>query len=314
MSLIRRLANAVVHPTVRLPITTEFPLSGKTLGVAYIVGFFLFLLGSLLPVGLFLLGTFGLMHFAEPETAAAVLDYMFNRDGSPKSYALAGLMASSFIGGFALQMWYLSWLLRRRGHTLTGVIGLSTRSLRGKTPLHTGWAIIWRSVAVFAMVLVVENILGMFLKGPEQPTIQFARSLSDSMWVFFVIAAIGAPLFEEFVFRGVLFQALRSTFHGYRVAATDTTGSAPKKSRIGNYLGRKLLYTQGRAELWSVVVSGAVFALWHMQFHPVQLLLLFGMGCVLAEVFRRTGTLWTAIAVHALNNGLVVLLIMYGVV
>jgi membrane protease YdiL (CAAX protease family) len=39
------------------------------------------------------------------------------------------------------------------------------------------------------------------------------------------------------------------------------------------------------------------------------MLMLFGMGCVLAELFRRTGSLWTGIALHALNNAVATILL-----
>jgi membrane protease YdiL (CAAX protease family) len=303
-----KIWNAIANPTVRLPITTEFPLTGKTLGVAYVVGFILFVVGSFLPIGLFLGGIYLLTQLDDPRPVEGILNLLFFRDGQPKPYTLAGLMAASFLSGFAMQMWYLSRLLRKRGYTLLGVVGLKTDAMRGRTGFHTAWAIFWRALVTFGVVIVVEQIIGYFVTGPEQPTIEFARRLADgSMWVFFVIAAIGAPLLEEFAFRGILFQALRATFHRYREAATGATADGAKPvGRIGMFLGRNLLTTSGRAELWSVMVSGMVFSLWHMQFHPLQVILLFGMGCVLAEVFRRTGTLWTAIALHALNNGVAV--------
>jgi membrane protease YdiL (CAAX protease family) len=308
MSTLKKCWNAFAHPVVRLPISTEFPLTGKTLGVAYVVGFILFVVGSFLPVGLFVGGIYLLTQLEDPRLFEGLLNLLFFRDGNPKPYTLAGLMAASFLCGFAMQMWYLSRLLRKRGYTLLGVVGLKTDSLRGRNGFHTAWSIFWRAAVTFAGVIIVEQVIGYFIRGPEQPTIEFARRLADgSMWVFFVIAAIGAPLFEEFVFRGILFQALRATFHRYREAATSATANGAKPvGRIGKFLGRTLLTTSGRAEVWSVMVSGMVFSLWHMQFHPVQVLLLFGMGCVLAEVFRRTGTLWTAIALHALNNGVAV--------
>ncbi len=307
-SLIKRGLDAIVHPTIRLPITTDFPLTGKTLGIAYVVGFILFIIGSLLPALLFAAVVFSLIKFGDQETLDTVLRLMYSTDGKPQPYLLATLMASSFICGFACQMTYLSRLLRKRGHTLMGVVGLSTASLRGSTRIGTAWAVIWRALTAFGIVFALENVLGLFLHAPEQPTIEYARMLSGgSMLVFFLIAAVGAPLFEEFVFRGVLFQALRSTFHGYRLAASGQ--STKKSTRFGRFLGRRLFQTSVRSEVWSVVLSGAVFALWHLQFHPVQLLMLFLMGCALAEVFRRSGTLWTAICLHAVNNGLVVLLL-----
>lgn len=283
LSLLKHGLDALVHPTIRLKASTDFPLTGKALGIAYVVGFVLFIVGSVIPALLFVGLVALLLNTTNNETAVRMLDFLFQHSGEPKSITIALMMVSSFAGGFAAQMSFLSWLLRRRGYKLSQVVGLSTLSLRGRTALHTAWNIIWRAAVVFALVLGGEMLLNMVLPMPEQPTVEFARKMSGgTIWVFFVIAAIAAPLLEEFCFRGVLFQALRATFHRRKWA---------------------------RADLLAVTISGAVFALWHMQFHPVQLLVLFLMGCVLAETFRRTGTLWTSIALHALNNGLAALLL-----
>lgn len=304
-SHLKRLLDAVLHPTVRLEANTDFPLTGKTLGVAYAVGFVLFMVGSILPVGLFMLLILAMAYMPPSEYVASLLNLFFEHSGQPRPYLLAALMAVSFLGGFAAQMTYLSRLLRKRGYKLTDVVGLSTRSLRGSNWAITFWSIFWRAFVLFAGVLCLENVLTMFVHVPEQPTVEFARMLSGgSIWIFVVIAAIGAPLLEEFVFRGILFQALRATFHGYVAAAND-----PAKSKLQRWLGRVIFTNKRRAELGSVMLSAAVFALWHLQFHPLQLMLLFVMGCALAEAFRRSGTLWTSIALHALNNGLAALLL-----
>jgi hypothetical protein len=56
MSWFKRGLDALVHPTIRLKATTEFPLTGATLGLAYVVGFVLFLVGSFAPLLVFFAG------------------------------------------------------------------------------------------------------------------------------------------------------------------------------------------------------------------------------------------------------------------
>jgi membrane protease YdiL (CAAX protease family) len=310
LKMFKRCLDALVHPEIRLHASTEFPLTGKTLGKAYVVGFVLFIIGSVAPMLLFVGGMTLLAKYADPQFATRVIDLLFANDGMPTPLCLGTLMMSSFLGGFALEMQYLRRLMHRKGYRLRDVIGLSPGPLRGRTKLHTFWNISWRAILAFAIALVVEQALSLVLHAPDQPTIDLARKLTGSSgWMFFVMAAIFAPLLEEFAFRGILFQALRATFHGYRASA------AGESARVPGWFGRRigaLLKTAGRADFAAVLFSGFIFAVWHLQFHPVHLLLLTGMGCLLAEVFRRSGTLWTSIAVHALNNGLMALMIMYG--
>jgi membrane protease YdiL (CAAX protease family) len=89
--------------------------------------------------------------------------------------------------------------------------------------------------------------------------------------LFVLVAVIMAPFFEEMFFRGFIFGGLSQSF--------------------------------GWA--WGAAGSAAIFGLAHLQltvFVP-----LFSLGFGLAWVYKRTGSLWTCIALHALFNAISVL-------
>lgn len=84
------------------------------------------------------------------------------------------------------------------------------------------------------------------------------------------LAVVAAPLFEEFLFRGLIFQGLRRS-------------TTPAVAVLG---------------------SAAVFALIHP---PIAVIPVFGLGIVTAISFQRTGFLLTPIMAHAVYNACVVL-------
>lgn len=107
------------------------------------------------------------------------------------------------------------------------------------------------------------------LMHPESQDIlnRFPRS-SVGVALFALLAVVLAPLFEELFFRGFLFRGLARSW-GWLPAA---------------------------------VVSAAAFGIAHLQlsvFVP-----LFALGFALAWVYKRTGSLWTSISLHALFNGI----------
>ena len=76
---------------------------------------------------------------------------------------------------------------------------------------------------------------------------------------------------------------------------------------IEELLFRGLLYgyLRGRAGIiLSVIVSALVFAVLHVVIPP-----LFVMGAILAILAERNRSLWPSIALHATNNGLIVIII-----
>jgi membrane protease YdiL (CAAX protease family) len=96
-----------------------------------------------------------------------------------------------------------------------------------------------------------------------------------SWLVLFAQAVVLAPIIEEFVFRGVLFK----------------------------------VFWQRTGRVWlSAFVSGYLFAVIHPQFLG-GILPLTVLGAILALVYAHTRSLLPCIVIHALNNGLITLLL-----
>ena len=100
---------------------------------------------------------------------------------------------------------------------------------------------------------------------------EFVLLAQSSHWPLAVLVlALGAPLFEEFLFRGFLLSSLQAT-------ALGPVGAA--------------------------AITSAVWTLIHWGYAVQALLGLFVMGLVLAALVQRTGSIWYAIAAHAAYNG-----------
>ncbi|HEY9784819.1 MAG TPA: type II CAAX endopeptidase family protein [Candidatus Obscuribacterales bacterium] len=294
--MLKLVQQTVFCPTVRLPI--GFPLTGKQLGKAYFIAL-LYLIGGTIAGLLLVMGiVYGLVSAAQllvlrPEPWAHKLTSILLGALLPfvnEQTFLAVSTAVTFLSGFAAQLFYLNGVLRKRGTSIARVVALNLDSLRGSSRAGTLWALTWRVMVAIGIWLTAALLLSLILSHPEQPTVELVKKVSGGNLVtLFLIMAVAAPLVEEVIFRGFLFQALRASF---------STG------RVASWLGG------GRfSDVAAVLTSALMFALQHLQFHPVIILILFLMGAFLAEMYRRTGTLWTPIAFHAFNNALTVLVI-----
>lgn len=97
------------------------------------------------------------------------------------------------------------------------------------------------------------------------------------VWVFALCALVGAPLFEELCFRGLVFAAIART-----------------TSRLGL-----------PAVPWATVGSALLFALVHLE--PVRIPVLLTIGLVLSFLRARTGRVGASVIAHSLNNLIAVL-------
>ncbi len=97
------------------------------------------------------------------------------------------------------------------------------------------------------------------------------------LWQILVTMALVPAIFEEFCFRGFLFQAFRARLSG----------------------------------AWTVVVSAAIFGIFHELVLPGRLLSSTFIGLVLGWIRLRTGSIVPGILLHTLHNSLLLSVIYY---
>ncbi len=218
------------------------------------------------------------------------------RAGSPLSMDQANFLKAVVVGILpaALLTIALAWF----------VASLWNRTRDRGIPLHLprlgvgGWLVIivgflFTMYAIFVLVFLVTGLdpqaympssEGLEDTGSSAGLIEKTiADLADEPLMFalaFPGVAFGAPLVEEFVFRGALFSSLRNTWLG-------TIGT--------------------------LILTSAVWAFVHGATAPwLFVLLLFFMGLALGAALLRFGSLWVPIILHCTWNGIVSLGLLAG--
>lgn len=178
----------------------------------------------------------------------------------------------AFLSTFIAMLFIVQW----RGHTLRDV-GFRWPSL----PWFFG-AIIVGIIGIPARLLVLLFVAVLFDIPLFEATEEESSGEIDALfWVAFVqllaILVILAPLAEEMVFRGILYNAVRG--------------------RYGIVLG--------------TLVSGAVFGLAHID--PLLVISNTVMGLALALCYEYSKSLWVTIIIHFVNNAIVAFFLLLAV-
>ncbi|HVS71994.1 MAG TPA: CPBP family intramembrane glutamic endopeptidase [Phycisphaerae bacterium] len=142
---------------------------------------------------------------------------------------------------------------------------------------------------------LVEHLWAAFFHLPPtiQPTIQALESHPplNLRIAYFLLAAVAAPILEEFYFRGLLQTALAGRSFGLRVASPAD-----------------LQYTPSPAHRFAAIaLTSALFAAAHgsIDIYPTLFLLSLALG----YTYERTNNLYAAITLHATFNTLNMLLL-----
>jgi membrane protease YdiL (CAAX protease family) len=168
------------------------------------------------------------------------------------------VIAFTVAGGVTfLLMRFVFWRLKSAG--VPGIIGAgSVRAIAW----GTGAGIVAGAAALVYVRLAQHSAL---FEASRQAT---ALSRGDTLWLL-ALAVAAAPVFEEFIFRGLIFGGLRRT------------------------LGPAI----------SVLASAAIFAVVHPPFSVIPV---FGLGLATALIYDRTRLLAGPMAAHAVYNAIVV--------
>ncbi len=265
-----------------------------------------------------------------PKLMKWLADLLSDKQGNPNMSFVMTLSTVAFVMGFGMQMRSIDRSLRQAGQSLRQFMALNVDKRRGRTWWITSLKVLWPALLALALFQPVEWAVIQVLGPSSQATVEMARKATGSNFLMFAImAAIGAPIFEELVFRGFLFQVLRG---GLKMALPAVELVTVPTS--GNYLGlrrawaltdnfvRNTSHNTGafvhrvlggrRSELTAVLLSSFMFAILHLQFQPSALVLLFLLGCIHAELYRRTGSLYCSMLLHAFNNGIAVFMLWLG--
>jgi len=135
-------------------------------------------------------------------------------------------------------------------------------------PIYAGVAILYALFNAFLPGYHVRGNAQELLQGAS-PHVGLVQGLGIALF-----AAIEAPLTEETLFRGFLFQGLRG------------------------YFARYLPY-QG-AVLAGAIVSGLTFGLLHFEVHTLPILVF--LGIALAYIFQVTDSLFASVLTHGIIN------------
>ncbi len=134
---------------------------------------------------------------------------------------------------------------------------------------HVGWGCIATLFLITMMIPLNNWIMNLIeMTGLKRPSVDLDMDVASMIIVACVIPAFT----EELAFRGTIVQSL-----------------AREKNKLA-----------------SLAITGALFAVFHMN--PAQTLHQFVLGAFMALLAYRSGSLWTSVIVHLLNNTTAVVL------
>ncbi len=279
MSALALLNRCALKPTTRLPLISLW--DAKTFTINYVSVLLYLVMGTLAPISFF----FAYVHVTV--TWIPELKVLIPKDDS---VLVTGLLVSSFVCGFGLAMWAIGRCFSDQGRSLTKELQLNLSSLHGSLA-----AAAWRAALAFVIALVPVLLVKLVMPHVQDKAAEFIRSVAISapaLWAIVFLAVVIAPFFEELVFRGYLFNSLRGAFHN---------------GRIFQALGKN----DAAADYLAAAVSALAFAVGHMSLTAIPSL--FILGFVMAELYRRSGSLVCPMLMHGMNNYIGVLLVLYSI-
>lgn len=128
-------------------------------------------------------------------------------------------------------------------------------------------------VATIAMSFNMDAVNRLMPPMPEMLENMLNSLVKGNFWLNFLSVSIFAPIFEEWLCRGMVLRGLLN--------ATRPDGSTMKPA-------------------WAIIISSLFFAVIHMN--PWQAIPAFALGCIFGYVYYKTGSLKLTMLMHFTNN------------
>jgi len=190
-------------------------------------------------------------------------DSEFSEEAFKAFFEHGGVVAGSVLAGMPaalLVLWLATRLVRR---SFVSYLALRKPLLKD----------IIFGLAASAALLVTLDVVAYFAGYPLSPEFALAsvRSARDSglLWLLLLGFCIGAPVTEEFIFRGFVFRGWSTTF----------------------------LRPKG-----AIVLSAALFAVIHQQYEWFYIFGIFFIGALFGYLRYRSHSTWVTVITHAFYN------------
>ena len=187
---------------------------------------------------------------------------------------LVSAMLGMCVAGYICILLF-AFIIKRRGFAFKTAFGLE------KTSLMT--LLLWLQACLVITFLVdmayewLCKLMGIHIDPQLIASLISSKTLSHGSLAFcFVMGAFLLPVMEELIFRGIIYQSLRT-----------------------------------KMKPWiAIAISAAIFSAWHLEMR--WFIPLFVMGAMLAYARERTGSLYVPMAMHCANNSIVLTLVIIG--
>lgn len=142
----------------------------------------------------------------------------------------------------------------------------------------------WKVIIVYSIlfmigatiIAVLTSFIGNSWENSKTEALQKSIGFLPFL-IAFVSAAMISPLYEEIFYRGFIYRWLRT-----RICAKG-----------------------------AILISSAIFSIVHIPTYNVMPVTFFG-GIILALAYEKTNSIWPSIMIHAITNGIMVLLTVLG--
>ncbi len=168
------------------------------------------------------------------------------------------------------------------------------------------WGLFGKALVSLAVFLLVGTLLGEWL-GKDPIAFMDELMVDTSVGLLFVVMVLVAPIYEEVLFRGVIFGLIEKA--GKPIAAMESSFTKQCLNNQNNADFTDISLTKtSQKRLWlASLVSSFLFALVHLQYDWFGFVLIFVLALGFCWFKIRSKSLRLPIILHILNNAIAML-------
>lgn len=171
-------------------------------------------------------------------------------------------------------------------------------------------------VGIWLLFAIASEILFYLIDHQPMDFMNIYYDSAKPLWLLILGIVVIAPIYEELIFRGLLWRAIAEQFankqpHKQLTAIADGTDGESSNKTEGERNGATGIGTTRIGATVATIITALLFTGIHMQYDMFELATIFTLALILGFARYRSDSLWLPILLHMINNGVSMLMYIY---
>ncbi len=166
-------------------------------------------------------------------------------------------------------------------------------------------------VGIWVLFAIASEVLFYLIDHQPMDFLNVYYDSAKPLWLLILGIVVIAPIYEELIFRGLLWRAIAEQFATRQLNQQQTSIIDGTDGESNDKINRERKGATKIGAIVATIITALLFTGIHLQYDMFELATIFTLALILGFARYRSDSLWLPILLHMINNGVSMLMYAY---